>query len=117
MKPLARIKSIKRPSFERPSWIKRPSFSIPSPWLIGGVLLAALWIGWAVYIAADRGSDAGLGVLVAWPALLLLAALVTAPIAAIVYFVVKLIRAQRREGLTETGGDADEESITDRTSP
>ena len=47
-----------------------------------GVLLAAC-IGWIVYSAADHGIDAGIGVFVAWPTLLLMAAIVTAPFALI----------------------------------
>jgi hypothetical protein len=35
-----------------------------------GVLLLLAWIGWAIFVTSDRGSRAGLGVLVAWPALI-----------------------------------------------
>jgi hypothetical protein len=44
-----------------------------------GALLVIAWIGWAVYVAADRGAREGLGVLIAWPALLVGAALVAVP--------------------------------------
>jgi hypothetical protein len=123
--PLDAVKSIKRPSLKRPSFIKRPSFkrpsvnlpsfSIPSPWLVGAVLLVAVWIGWAIYTAADRGFNAGLGVLVAWPTLLLLAAIAIAPLAGIAYVIVRLVRRQRLA--TESGPDDDDESITSRTFP
>jgi hypothetical protein len=124
------VKSIKRPSLKRPSFkrpslkrpsIKRPSLSIPSPWLVGAVLLVVAWIAWAIYTASDRGADAGLGVLVAWPTLLLMAALVAAPFAAIAYLIVRLVRHQRlatAEGGADGGGDGDEdENITGRTFP
>jgi hypothetical protein len=135
--PLEAVKSIKRPSLKRPSFIKRPSIkrpslsmpsrpslpslSIPSPWLVGGVLLVVAWIAWAIYTASDRGADAGLGVLVAWPTLLLMAALVAAPFAGIAYLVVRLVRHQRlatAEGEPDGGGDGDkDENITGRTFP
>jgi TRAP-type C4-dicarboxylate transport system permease small subunit len=35
-----------------------------------GVLLLLAWIGWAIFVTSDHGSRAGLGVLVAWPALI-----------------------------------------------
>jgi hypothetical protein len=138
--PLEAVKSIKRPSLKRPSFkrpsLKRPSFtrpsfkrpslsmpslSIPSPWLVGALLLVHAWIGWAIYTATDRGADAGLGVLVAWPTLLLMAALVAAPFAAIAYFVTRLVRNQRLAA-TGTGTDGDEDSdedenVTTSTSP
>ena len=41
-----------------------------------GVLLVIAWIGWAIYVTGDRGSRAGRGVLLAWPALVAAAALV-----------------------------------------
>jgi hypothetical protein len=126
--PLDAVKSIKRPSLKRPSFkrpslkrpsikrpsIKRPSLSvpslsIPSPWLVGAVLLVLTWIGWAIYTATDRGADAGLGVLVAWPTLLLMAGLVAAPFAAIAYFVVRLVR-DRRLAAAGTPTDEDGES-------
>jgi hypothetical protein len=53
------------------------------PWLAVTVAAVAIlvlaWIGWAVYVAADRGAREGLGVLIAWPALIAAAALVALP--------------------------------------
>jgi hypothetical protein len=98
-----------------------PSLSIPSPWLVGAILLVLAWIGWAIYSATDRGADAGVGVLVAWPTLLLMAALVAAPFAAIAYFIVRLVRDRRLAATgaeTDGGGDSDEdENLTTRASP
>lgn len=95
------------------------SMPLPSPWLVGAVLLVALWIGWAIFSATDRGADAGLGVLVAWPTLLLMAALVAAPLAAIVFMVARLVRQQRDAAMAEAaeGGEGGAENITDRTFP
>jgi hypothetical protein len=95
------------------------SMQVPSPWFVGAALLVALWIGWAIFSATDRGADDGLGVLVAWPTLLLMAALVTAPLAAIVFMVARLVRHQRDAAMAEAsdGGDGDGENITGRTFP
>jgi hypothetical protein len=106
-RPSIKLPSIKRPSFRRPS-LSVPSLSIPSPWLVGAVLLVLTWIAWAIYTATDRGADAGLGVLVAWPTLLLMAALVAAPFAAIAYFIARLVRSRQLAAAgAETDGDDD----------
>jgi hypothetical protein len=62
------------------------------PWLAvavaaGGLLLVA-WIAWAIYVAVDRGAREGLGVLIAWPALVAACLLVCLPFAAI-YLIVR----------------------------
>jgi hypothetical protein len=44
--------------------------------IAAGALLALAWIGWAVYVTSENGARAGLGVLVAVPALLAVLALV-----------------------------------------
>ena len=44
-----------------------------------GILLLITWIGWAVYVAGDRGSRAALGVILAWPALVGALALISLP--------------------------------------
>jgi hypothetical protein len=117
--PIEAVKSIKRPSLKRPTFqrpsLSMPSLSIPSPWLVGAVLLVVVWIGWAIYTASDRGANAGIGVVVAWPTLLLLAAIAIAPLAGIAYIVVRHVRRQRLA--TETDPDDDGENITSRTFP
>ena len=51
-----------------------------NPWvtvaIAAGALLVIAWIGWAVYVTSENGSRAGLGVLVAVPAVLAVLALV-----------------------------------------
>lgn len=56
-----------------------------------GVVLAA-WIAWIAYSAADHGIDAGVGVFVAWPTLLVMAAIVTAPFALIAVLLYRTFR-------------------------
>lgn len=45
-----------------------------NPWItvaiVAGALLVIAWIGWAIFVTDENGSRAGLGVLVAVPALL-----------------------------------------------
>jgi hypothetical protein len=44
--------------------------------IVAGALLAIAWIAWAIYVTSENGSRAGLGVLVAVPAMLAVLALV-----------------------------------------
>ena len=44
----------------------------------GSILLFA-WIGWAVYVTSSDGATAGLGVVIAWPAMLAALALISLP--------------------------------------
>jgi hypothetical protein len=76
--------------------------------MVGGVLLITAWIGWAIYTAADRGADAGLGVLVAWPTLLLMAAIVTAPLAALAFWIVHSVRGSDRADASQADDDEEE---------
>src|SRR5215218_7093564 len=45
-----------------------------NPWLTVGVaigtLIVCVWIGWAIHVTSDHGAREGLGVLIAWPAIL-----------------------------------------------
>jgi hypothetical protein len=54
-----------------------------SPWLlvaiVGGLILTLAWIGWAVYVTSEHGARAGLGVVIAWPAILVAIALISLP--------------------------------------
>jgi membrane protein implicated in regulation of membrane protease activity len=45
--------------------------------IAGGIVLLLTWIGWAIHVAGDNGGRAALGVLIAWPALLVAVALVS----------------------------------------
>jgi hypothetical protein len=54
-----------------------------NPWLTvaiaAGSLLAVGWIAWAVYVTSENGATAGLGVVIAWPAMLTGLVLVALP--------------------------------------
>ena len=53
------------------------------PWLgaalVIGALLLFTWIAWTVYVWNENGANAGLGVLISWPAVLAVLALVVSP--------------------------------------
>lgn len=54
-----------------------------NPWLlvaiVGAAILILTWIGWAIHVTGDDGARAGLGVLIAWPAMLAALALISLP--------------------------------------
>jgi len=47
--------------------------------IAAGVLLFLGWIGWAIYVTSSNGATAGLGVVIAWPAILAALALISLP--------------------------------------
>ena len=47
--------------------------------VVGRALLLIAWIAWAIYVTSDKGATAGLGVVIAWPALLAALALISLP--------------------------------------
>ena len=44
-----------------------------------GLILVIAWIAWAIHVTSDHGSRAGLGVILAWPALVGALALISLP--------------------------------------
>jgi hypothetical protein len=47
--------------------------------IAAGVVLLLAWIGWAIYVTSSDGATAGLGVVIAWPAMLAALALISLP--------------------------------------
>jgi hypothetical protein len=47
--------------------------------IAAGVILLLAWIGWAIYVTSENGAGAGLGVVIAWPAMLAALALISLP--------------------------------------
>jgi hypothetical protein len=47
--------------------------------IAGGAVLLLAWIGWAIYVTSDHGARAGLGVVIAWPAMLAALAIISLP--------------------------------------
>jgi hypothetical protein len=51
-------------------------------WLIAiavAAILVLAWIAWTIYVTSDKGARAGLGVLIAWPAMVAALILVSLP--------------------------------------
>jgi hypothetical protein len=51
-------------------------------WIVaiaGAAILVLAWIGWAIYVTSSDGARAGLGVVIAWPAILAALALISLP--------------------------------------
>ena len=58
--------------------------------IAAAIILVLAWIGWAIYVASDQGVREGLGVLVAWPALLAAVSLVLLPFIAAFFAIRRL---------------------------
>jgi type VI protein secretion system component VasK len=78
-----------------------------NPWLavgiVIGVLLVCAWIGWAIHVWSDQGSRQGIGVLIVWPAIVAVLAVILIPC----IWAFRVIRAGARSG---DGLDAEAES-------
>jgi hypothetical protein len=77
--------------------------------IAAGVLLVCAWIGWAIYVTSEHGASAGLGVLIAWPAILTALALVSLPLIG-VYLLIR----PRSDG-EASATDADEDDVDPKT--
>jgi uncharacterized membrane protein len=79
-----------------------------NPWLlvgiVVGVLLICAWVGWAIHIWSENGARQGLGVLIVWPAIVAVLALLSIPFV----WAFRVIRAGARSGDEEP--DAEPES-------
>jgi len=83
--------------------------------IAAGVVLLLAWIGWAIYVTSSNGASAGLGVVVAWPAMLAALALISLPFIG-GYLLIR--RLSDGEGSTATAeADVDEEEDEDEEEP
>jgi hypothetical protein len=90
---------------------------------IMGALLLIAWIAWAIYVTNDNGANAGLGVVLGWPALLAALVLVASPFVGL-YFLVKVLRptddADQSPSISDDSADAEaepEEAAEDEDEP
>ena len=87
-----------------------------NPWLaiavVVGVLLVAAWIAWAIYVASDRGAREGLGVLIAWPALIVAAGLIALPFIG-VFFLIRRRDVEGDSGATKPSNTPADDSSKD----
>jgi hypothetical protein len=79
-----------------------------NPWLlvaiVVGVLLVCVWIAWAVHIWSENSARQGIGVLIVWPAVLAVLAVISIPFV----WAFRVIRAGA--GSDEREPDAEAES-------
>jgi hypothetical protein len=79
--------------------------------IVAGVLLVCAWIGWAIHVTSEHGARQGLGVLIAWPAIAAVVALIAVPLA----WAFRVIRA--RTGGNQTPSETDPDSADEVTEP
>ena len=79
--------------------------ALRNPWLIAGLVVGFLvvcaWIAWAIHVGNEHGGRAALGVLIVWPAVVALLAVIAVPF----IWAFRVIRASGREG--ESGSDVE----------
>lgn len=78
-----------------------------NPWLavgiVIGLLLVCAWIGWAIHVGSERGSREALGVLIVWPAIAMVLALISIPF----IWAFRVIRASARSDEPQADTDAE----------
>jgi hypothetical protein len=72
--------------------------------IVIGVLLICAWIAWTVHVWSDHGARQGLGVLVVWPAIVVVLAVISIPF----IWAFRVIRASAGSG--DEDPDAEPES-------
>jgi Zn-dependent protease with chaperone function len=79
-----------------------------NPWLAVGlvlvVLLVCAWIAWAITVWSEHGARQGIGVLIVWPAIVAVVALISIPF----IWAFRVLRASAREA--EQEADAEPET-------
>jgi hypothetical protein len=88
-----------------------------NPWvpiaIVGAAILILAWIGWAIHVASDDGGRAGLGVLIAWPAMLVALGLISIPFIGGYLLIRRLMEGGDGAATTEAD-DADESEEPDQ---
>jgi hypothetical protein len=82
-------------------------------WIVaiaGAVILILAWIGWAIYVTSSDGARAGLGVVVAWPAMLAALAIISLPFIGIFLLLRYLAGGGDPDATDDVADDAGEES-------
>jgi hypothetical protein len=72
--------------------------------IAAGAILLLAWIGWAIHVTSSNGATAGLGVVIAWPAMLAALALISLPFIG-GYLLVR--RLSTDSGTPESGSEAE----------
>ena len=86
--------------------------ALRNPWLIPGLvvgfLLVCAWIAWAIHVGSEHGGGAALGVLIVWPAIVV----VVAVIAVAFIWAFRVIRASGGSGEGDSGAEPDSDEQT-----
>jgi hypothetical protein len=77
--------------------------------IAAGVVLLLAWIGWAIYVTSSNGAAAGLGVVIAWPAMLAALALISLPFIGGYLLIRRLSESSGSSSTAEADEDADED--------
>jgi len=80
--------------------------------IAAGAVLVAAWLAWAIHVASDKSFNEGLGVLIAWPALVVAAALILVPLVAI-YLLIRPRETESSGGEDSTGAEPEEAQATE----
>jgi hypothetical protein len=81
---------------------------------IGGAILLIAWIAWAIYVTSENGANAGLGVVISWPAVFMAVAVVMTPFVGI-YLLVRRLNGGDEEPPQIAGGAPGEDEATQAT--
>jgi hypothetical protein len=88
---------------------------VGNPWLVVGIvagfLLVCTWVAWAVHVWSDHGAREGLGVLIVWPAIVAVLAVLAMPFV----WAFTVIRSSGRSGEQEPREEP--ESAEEATEP
>ena len=72
-----------------------------NPWLVvaiaAGAIVFLAWLGWAIYVTSKNGAGAGLGVVIAWPAMLAALTLISMPFVGGYLLVKRLSKSEEDE--------------------
>lgn len=86
------------------SWGRK---ALGNPWLavgiVIGLLLVCAWIGWAIHVGSEHGSREALGVLIVWPAIAVVLALISIPF----IWAFRVLRASGRSDEPRADTDAE----------
>ena len=84
-----------------------------NPWLVvaiaAGAILILAWIGWAIYVTSENGAGAGLGVVIAWPAMLAALVLISLPFIGGYLLIKRLSEDSGSTATVEVSEDEEEE--------
>jgi uncharacterized membrane protein len=85
------------------SWARK---TWANPWLLVGIVLGLLlvcaWLAWAIHTWSENGARQGLGVLIVWPAIVAVLAVIAIPFV----WAFRVIRASTRSGSDEEQPDS-----------